>query len=390
MGSASKDKGKVPLVVHIIYRLATGGLENGLVNLINHMPPDRYRHAIICLTDSTGFRNRVQQADVPIIALHKRTGQDLGMHVRLWKILRNLLPDIVHTRNIGSLEYLIPATLAKVQGHIHGEHGLDMYELNGSNFRYNLLRKVIKPLVHHYIAVSKDLTNWLIGNIGIRPDRISQIYNGVDLVHFRPCVGSRPPIGPKGFASQGSLILGTVGRLEKVKNQLTLVKAFLHLINTGPGATERLRLVIIGDGPLREEAQQLLRAANAEHLAWLPGERNDVPEVMRGLDLFILPSLREGVSNTILEAMASGLPVIATRVGGNPELVEDGKTGILVPSANPEAMAEAIRNYLDQRDQLLSHGEAGRKRVESQFSMEAMVKGYLRVYDDVLNGAGSE
>jgi glycosyltransferase involved in cell wall biosynthesis len=176
--------------------------------------------------------------------------------------------------------------------------------------------------------------------------------------------------------------------MEEVKDQLTLVRAFLHMLDMESSARRRLRLVIIGEGLLRKEAIRLLKAADAEHLAWLPGERSDIPEVMRALDLFVLPSLREGISNTILEAMASGLPVVATRVGGNPELVNEGETGTLVPPANPIAMAEAIRSYLLHPERLVHHGQAGRKRVETHFSIERMVNGYVEVYDAVLKRRG--
>lgn len=379
------DQSLPPLVAHIIHRLAVGGLENGLVNLINHMPPERYRHAIVCLTDFTDFRDRIHRKDVPVIALHKREGLDFGVYTRLWKILRSLHPDIVQTRNLSALECLIPAALAGIPGRIHSEHGRDMYDLDGLNVKYNLLRKVIKPLVHHYIAVSTELVDWLVHTVGVRHDRVTQIYNGVDLRRFHPRIGLRPSLGPEGFAPPGTFVIGTVGRMAAVKDQLTLVRAFLHLLDIEPGGPDRLRLVIIGDGPLRERVLRLLDAAKAGHLSWLPGERADIPEIMRGLDLFVLPSLREGISNTILEAMASGLPVVATRVGGNPELVEERQTGLLVPPADPVKMAEAIHTYLMDAAQLLRHSHTGWKRAEVQFGMESMVNGYLTAYDAVLN-----
>lgn len=378
-------KNHSPLVVHIIRRLAVGGLENGLVNLINNMPPERYRHAIVCLTSSTDFRDRIQRKDVLIIHINRREGLDFGAHARLWKVLRHLRPAIVHTRNLSGLEYLVHAALAKIPGRIHGEHGRDVYDLDGLQFKYNLLRKTIRPLIDQYIAVSNDLANWLVQTVGSRSDRVTQIYNGVDLQRFCPHSGLRASIGPQGFALPETLVVGTVGRMEPVKDQLTLVRAFIHLLDREPGARKHLRLVLIGDGSLRGEAQQLLRAGNAEELAWVPGEKSDIPEVMRGLDLFVLPSLREGISNTILEAMACGLPVVATRVGGNPELVEDGKTGLLVPLRNPVAMAEAVRTYIVDSGKLTGHGQAGRRRAESRFSVEAMVNGYLAVYDAVLS-----
>jgi sugar transferase (PEP-CTERM/EpsH1 system associated) len=381
----SLNKNRPSLIMHIIYRLGVGGLENGLVNLINHIPKERYRHAIVCLADSTNFRERIQQKDIPVIQLHKRDGKDFGLHIRLLKCVRELQPDIVHTRNLASLEYLIPAALAGVPVRIHGEHGRDIYDLNGSNIKYNLMRKVIKPLIHHHIAVSADLSDWLIRTVGVNPNKLTQIYNGVDLQRFSPRIGPRPSLVTEGFAPPGTLVVGTVGRLEKVKDQLTLVRSFVHLLNIEPSARGNLRLVIVGDGLLREKARQLLEAADVAHLAWIPGERHDIPDVMRGLDLFVLPSLREGISNTILEAMATGLPVIATRVGGNPELVVAGETGLLVPPEKPISMAEAIRSYVINPKQLADHGHAARKRAETYFSIEKMVKGYLVVYDSMLN-----
>ena len=383
---ASLEKNRPPLIVHIIHRLALGGLENGLVNLINLMPPQRYRHAILCLTDYTDFRNRLQRTDVPVLALQKREGRDFSVYARLWRVLRRLRPDIVHTRNLPALDCQIPAALAGVPGRIHGEHGRDVYDLDGSNLKYNLLRGAIKPLVHCYIAVSADLADWLVYTVGARPDQVTQVYNGVDLQRFHPRVGSRGPLGPRGFASPETLVVGTVGRMEPVKDQPSLVRAFLHLLNTEPGARQRLRLVMVGNGPLREESQKLISAARAEHLAWLPGECADVPEILRALDLFVLPSLGEGTSNTILEAMASGLPILATRVGGNPELVDEGHTGMLVPAAEPVLLAEAIRTYLVDNRKLIRHGQAGRKKIEAQFSIETMVNRYLAVYDAVLDG----
>jgi sugar transferase (PEP-CTERM/EpsH1 system associated) len=275
--------------------------------------------------------------------------------------------------------------LARVPGRIHGEHGRDIYDLDGSRFKYNLLRKAIRPLVHHYIAVSVDLADWLTSTVGARSERVTQIYNGVDIQRFQPRHGPRPALGPEGFAPPQALVVGTVGRMQAVKDQLTLVRAFCHMLHTASETRAFLRLVLIGDGPLRQEAQQVLRQANLEHFAWLPGERTDIPELLRAFDLFVLPSLAEGISNTILEAMASGLPVVATRVGGNPELVEEGTTGLLVPAANPVAMAAAMQTYVSDRGQLLRHGRAGRQKATTRFSMEAMVHGYLSVYDAVLH-----
>jgi sugar transferase (PEP-CTERM/EpsH1 system associated) len=378
-----------PLVVHIINRFAIGGLENGLINLINHMPEDRYQHVIVCLANMTDYSRRITRRDVPVIALHRREGHDFGVHWRLLKLLIRLRPAIVHTRNLTALEFQAVAALAGVRGRIHGEHGRDMYDLDGMNRKYNLIRKMIRPFVQRYTAVSVDLAQWLVDTVGIKPDRVTQIYNGVDIQKFRPRKGMREAFGPPGFVTSNSFVVGTVGRMEPVKDQITLVRAFIQLVQTSFEARQRLRLVMVGEGSLRIPARELLRKAQVEDIAWFPGERNDVPELMRAMDLFVLPSLREGISNTILEAMATGLPVVATRVGGNPELV-DRSTGELVPHSDPVSMAGAIDSYFRKPEKALKHGTEGRYRVETKFSIEAMVEDYLKTYDAVVRGRSPE
>jgi glycosyltransferase involved in cell wall biosynthesis len=172
--------------------------------------------------------------------------------------------------------------------------------------------------------------------------------------------------------------------MQTVKDQTNLAHAFVLAVDAEPSLRERLRLVMIGDGPLRRESLAILEAAGLAELAWLPGERKDIPDVMRGLDCFVLPSLGEGISNTILEAMASGLPVIATAVGGNPELVQEGLTGHLVPAADPGALARAIIDLAQSPEKARAMGYAGRKRIEAQFSMTAMIDSYQQIYDRLL------
>ena len=372
-------------MAHVIFRLAIGGLENGLVNLINNMPPKRYRHCIICISESTAFKGRLQGKEIPVIELKKQPGHDFGVYVRFRRILHELKPDIVHTRNLPALEFQCVAALSGIKGRVHGEHGWDMYDLEGRNKKYNMLRKVFRPFVQHYIPVSRDLERWLIGTIGIAPRRVSQIYNGVKADRFYPCTHGRQSIGPAGFMDDESFVLGTVGRMEAVKDQLTLARAFVQWLKADSEVKRRARLVMIGDGSCRQEVLNFLQKAHAEDLAWLPGERNDVAEIMRGLDLFVLPSLREGISNTILEAMATGLPIVATRVGGNPELISENQNGLMVPPSDPTAMLKAIQPYFLDPRLRRSHGSEGRRKVESFFSMDAMVAGYLEVYDSVLD-----
>lgn len=374
----------IPLIAHVIHRLGTGGMENGLVNLINHMPPERYRHAIICLTDYTEFSKRIHQPNVELISLHKCEGKDVSLYPRLYRTIRAMRPNIIHTRNMAAIEGQIVAALSGVSARVHGEHGREGADIHGTYRKYNLLRKAIQPVVGHYIAVSRDLAIWLQDTVGVPRRKITQIYNGVDSVKFHPRIGAGEPIGPTGFAGETAIILGSVGRLAQVKDFPTLIQAFGRLCELWPEGRDRLRLMIVGDGPTRTECERCISELRLGGQIWLAGERDDVPELMRAMDLFVLPSLGEGISNTILEAMASGLPVIATDVGGNPELVLPGKTGTLVPAAHHEEMAQALLTYARDPARMTEEGRAARAEIEARFSMEAMVAGYMRVYDAAL------
>ena len=372
-----------PLIAHVIYRLDVGGLENGLVNLINRLPRNRYRHTIVCLTDYTGFRRRIK-SHVPVYALHKQPGKDPELYVRLWRLFRHLRPDIVHTRNLATLEAQLPALLAGVRHRVHGEHGRDVHDLDNTSRKYRLLRAAFRPMVQRYIPLSVELRRYLEDEVGVPERKIRPICNGVDTARFHPGNGTRHARLPQGFALPESIVIGTVGRMEAVKDQVTLARSFLDLVDRLPDGRQRLRLLMIGDGPLREQCRQILTQAGMSDLAWLPGTRSDVPEMLRAMDVFCLPSLAEGISNTILESMASGLPVVATAVGGNGELVVEGVTGLLVPRANPTAMATALSRYVDDAELRKAHAASARVRAEAHFSLDNMVRQYQAVYDELL------
>lgn len=373
-----------PLIVHVIYHLAVGGLENGLVNLVNRLSEDHYRHAIICMTDYTDFRNRIQSPNVDVYVLNKQPGKDLMLYMRIWKLFRRLKPDIVHTRNLSTLETQLPAFLAGIPHRVHGEHGRDMDDIDGTSKKYQLLRRVFKPLIQEYIALSLNLQDYLREQIGVPERKLNHICNGVDTKKFRPAEVGAKNILPSGFVDNNTVVFGTVGRMQAVKDQITLARAFVYMVKMHPHGKERLRLLMIGDGELRKPVMEIIESAGFGKLVWLPGEREDVPELLRAIDVFVLPSLAEGISNTILEAMASGLPVVATDVGGNSELVEQGVTGYLVKRGDPVALASSMQKYVDDSGLQLQHGIKARKSCEDRFSINAMVTQYKNLYDSLI------
>jgi len=378
-----------PLIAHVVYRFAVGGLENGVVNLINRLPADRWRHAVVSLTDvDAEFARRVRFPDVAFVALDKAPGHGVWQYPALWRTFRVLRPAIVHTRNLAALEAQFPAWASGVRARVHGEHGRDVEDLDGSSRRHILARRLYRPFVHRYVALSRDLAEYLQQRVGVASGRLSQIYNGVDTERFAPAA-QRQPIPGSPFDDPHLWLVGTVGRMQTVKAQPLLVRAFVCALERAPDLRARLRLVLVGEGPLRSECEAIVTEAGLSSHAWLAGERADVPAIMRGLNAFALPSLAEGISNTILEAMASGLPVLATDVGGNRELVDDGKSGLLVPADDVDALADGLIRLAEASALARDMGRAGRERAERQFSLDAMVSAYEAMYVDVLSRSGT-
>ncbi len=384
----NRKKNTPPLIAHVIFRLGTGGLENGLVNLVNGLPKDQFRHVIICMTDFTAFKERINRDDVNVFCLHKKEGKDFAVYYRLWVLLSKLKPEVLHTRNLSALEAQWPGYLAGIRCRIHGEHGRDMDDLDGKNRKHRLLRRLFRHIVQHYVPMSQNLETWLVRDIKVAPARISQIYNGVDIGKFTPADPKPRAVLPESFRDERLTLIGTVGRQVPVKDPLTLLCAYIRLHQQHPDLAQASRLILVGDGVLHSTLMEKAVQAGISDSVWLPGDRPDINTLMQTLDVFVLPSRSEGISNTILEAMASGLPVIATRVGGNPELVADQKSGFLVEQENPEAITQALLFYLEHPVIRQQHGAAGRQICTQHFSLQRMLHDYTQVYERVLASYG--
>jgi sugar transferase (PEP-CTERM/EpsH1 system associated) len=377
-----------PLIAHVVYRFDVGGLENGVVNLINRLPADRFRHAVVALTQITDFRRRITRDDVQFIELNKPPGQGMWQWGLLRRTFRGLRPAIVHTRNIGALEASLPAMLASVPVRVHGEHGWDTADPDGTNWKYRLTRRAYRFSVQHWIALSSHIENYLRDAVGVPGERLTRICNGVDMNRFRPASTGRVSIAGSPFNDPSLWLVGTVGRLQTVKDQVNLVHAVAHALSRSVEARGRLRLAIVGDGPQRAEVEEAIVTTGTQEHVWMAGAREDVPAIMPGLDAFALPSRAEGISNTILEAMAGGLPIIATRVGGSPDLVDEGVNGRLVPPADPCALGEALLALFSSPADARRMGRAARAECERRFSLDRMVADYAAVYDQLLAGGG--
>ncbi len=374
-----------PLIVHVLYRLDTGGMELMLITLINRTH-GHYRHAVICLDGYTALRDRIAFDDVPCIALHKKPGKDWHCYFRLWKVLRKLRPDLVQTYNLGTLDVAPVAKLAGVRHVVHAERGRDARDPNGESRKYRMLRRTLLPFIDRYLAVSRDLRHWLVEKIGIAAARVACIPNGIDVARFEAASrqdGARPLLGA--FAPPDAIVIGTVGRLDPVKDQAGLISAFNELCERQPGLRERLRLVIAGEGRQRAVLDAHIEQLDLRGQACLLGNRGDIPALLCEFDIFALSSIAEGMPGVILEAMAAGLPVVATKVGGVSEVVASGVTGTLVAAGNAKELAKALETYVSNPALRQQHGRSGRMRVEAEFSLEGMLAAYIAFYDGLLH-----
>ncbi|WP_296951519.1 TIGR03088 family PEP-CTERM/XrtA system glycosyltransferase [uncultured Massilia sp.] len=364
-----------PLVVHLVYALGVGGLETLLVDCINRMPA--YRHAVVCLTRYTDFAERIARADVALHALGKPPGLGLSTHLGFWRLMRRLRPAVLHTYNLAALEYAFTATLAGVPVRVHAEHGRDAADPHGLNPKHNFLRRRLVPFVDRFIPVSEDLRRWLADVVRIPQAKTLFIKNGVDTDKFAP--GGAPAADAPWAA--GDIVIGTVARVQDVKNHRVLVEAFARLRAARPDLAPRLKLAIVGDGPLLPAVREQVAALGLRDSVWLPGARADIAALLHGFAVFALPSLAEGTPVSMLEAMACGLPVVASNVGGIPEVVDEGVQGLLVPAGDVGRLAAALERHAGDAALRAAHGAAGRRRVEERFSLRAMVAAYGALYD---------
>ncbi|HRH80773.1 MAG TPA: TIGR03088 family PEP-CTERM/XrtA system glycosyltransferase [Thiobacillaceae bacterium] len=372
-----------PLIAHVVYHFGTGGMENGMVTLFNNLPDEAYRHVVINLAGHGEFKTRIRRDDIFFYDLDKKPGNDVSWYVRLAKLLRKLQPRILHTRNLNAMEAQLVGWLMGICGRVHSEHGREVYDLNGRNWKHRILRRSARPFIHQYITVSRDLQDWLSNSLGITNQHIRQIYNGVDVSKFHPTQSEKPRIEYSPFWEGAQFVIGSIGRMVTIKNYPILVQAFIRLCKSVSDPSG-LRLVIVGEGAARAQCQKMINDAGLTRNAWFPGESNEPTDWYRAFDVFVLPSLNEGISNTILEAMASGLPVIASRVGGNPELVVENQTGTLFPSGDVDTLIQILHEYKVDSPRGHNEGAAGRRRVEMQFSIEQMVSNYKGIYDELL------
>lgn len=359
-------------IVHLIYRFDIGGLERVMVNCINAMENEHYQHVVVALTEVTDFSKHLN-GSVRVYQLDKQPGKDLKSHWRLFKLLKSIKPDLCHSYNLATIEYHPIAKLAGVKANIHAEHGRDNSDPKGLNKKHNLLRRLMSPFIDYFVPVSTDLRQWLALTIGIPQKKNVLIRNGINENNFL-----------KHENSEGLVRFIHVARLDPVKDQKNLLEGFALLIQRKKLTPSKVSLTIVGDGPQMKALTELAKSLGISLFVEFTGARNNIAELLSQADVFVLSSIAEGIPMTVLEAMASSLPVISTNVGGLPELVIDDDTGYLVEKQNAQALSVAMEKYINNNNLISHHGLRARQLIIDQFSERKMVNDYLRLYQESL------
>jgi len=358
-------------VVHVLNGLNTGGTERGVRKLVAGLDAGLFEQTICALRPADGG----EPAGARLVSLGQ-TGRGIVVH-RLARLFTQLRPDIVHSRNWGTIEAIPAARMARVPAVVHSEHGRDLQTMGAQPWRRRIFRRLCYRWADRVFCVSQELRDFYAGQLKISPSRFGLIANGVDTRHFRPDPGVRAEMRAKIGAAAQTLVVGTVSRLDPVKDHGTLFQAARLVLQKGTD----LQLLIVGDGTEKGRLEAEVAAyPELRRRSLFTGEVCDVESWLQALDVFALPSISEGMSNTLLEAMSSGVVPVATWVGGNPEVIEGWRSGLLFSPGDAVALSEHLAHLASDVAWRRQLGVQARERVIARFEIGRMLHSYTQLY----------
>jgi glycosyltransferase involved in cell wall biosynthesis len=361
--------GKINML-HLVNGFAIGGGEMKVLELVQRLDKSRY-NITVCSVGQGGplepeFRKIVERVEI----YDKKFSFDFNLVAKVARLMKEQEIEILQTTLFyADIIGAYAAYLAKVPVVVSWEPVTGPFA-----FRHYWSYKLAMQKIDRVVAVSEDIRQRVIHERNLSPEKVLTIHYGVDLEKFAPedQTLTRGDIG----VTNDHLVLGTVARFDYPKGHKYLIDAAPEIVRQFPNA----RFVFVGDGPLRNEVEQQINQLGLNSYFVLLGFRRDVKQLLGVFDLFILPSLSEGLPNAVLEAMACSNPVVATAVNGVVEVVEDGKTGFLVPPADPARMADAVIKMLGSPENLKVMGKYGRERVATHFSVEQQISKFEELY----------
>ena len=362
-------------VAHVLSSFGMGGQERMALELATWQK--RRGHRVLAVSLAPGAEGPLGQlfraAGVETSTVPKHAGVDASLPVRLATLLGTEGADVVHTHNPHAMIYGAPAAgLARAKS-VHTKHGM-----NPDQTRRLWLRRTAATLVDAYVAVTPLLAKVAAERAECDPSRIHVVSNGIDVARFKPDPEARARVRAELGIPQSSWLVGTVGRLAPEKDQALLIRAMAPLLD------ERRQLVIVGDGPEREALERARSETWRSEFVHLIGARSDVAPYLAAMDAFVLSSRTEGLPLVLLEAMATGVPVVSTAVGGIPDLIQSGENGYLVPAENERELMRELVALANQPTAGLKLGQAGRESVLRRYSLAQMAERYEGIYEHVM------
>lgn len=376
---ASEDKQRIT-VLHLIGSLQVGGAERQLVSLAPLFNPERFRIIVATMQTRDTLAGALAGTHVECRSLNFRMRRFISGVWRLCSLLKREKVDILHTHMFHASRYgRIAGLCVRVPLMIATDHGQELWkkpwDIAFEKFanKYTALR----------IAVSQDVAEILSTRECVPENKLLVIPNGVDVERFQAGRFGRESVRNQLGLPDGAVVVGTVARLAEPKALHILIEAVVQVSKSLP----QVRLVIVGDGPLRGDLERCVADRGASDRVLFTGLRSDIPEVLAAFDIFALSSISEGLPVSLLEAMAAGKPVVATRVGGIPEVVSDRREGLLVPSGDPKALAGAIHELACDPELACRLGQQASEKVAAEYSIAATVRTLEEVYCSLLDQA---
>ncbi len=363
-------------VCYIIGQLGKGGAERQLYELVKGINREMFEPVVISLSQGGHWGREIQKLNIQVIELQRRKNREFTRLFKLIKILKVIKPDIVHTYMFSANSYgRVAAFIVRVPFIIASERTPG--EIGKDKNKYRIyIDKLLASFTHGIICNSHKASDSLVKRYSFNAKKVFTVHNGFNVANF---------LKNNSFNSQKKLakkVVGTVGRLYPQKNHrlfLDMAKIVLER-----SEDESIKFVIVGKGELRDELERYSQSLGIENNVMFMGERNDIPDLLQNMDIFVMTSLYEGMSNAIMEAMAAGLPVVATDAGGNSELVIDGETGFLCPSNDAKVLAGRVARLINDGKEAKRMGENGRKRILNEFGIEKMIKETENIYKELL------
>lgn len=364
-------------VLHVVLSTETGGMENIIYNLAVGHNNSRVKLKVLCLERIGGLSKNLAKLGIQEQLAGKMVpGISLIYPAGLIKLIKQSGCDIVHTHSGCWFKVAIACAFIPGVKMIYTDHGRFFPESKMRVF----LDKMSIHFTDKVVAVGANLKNYLISKVKLPAKKVIQINNCIDSNRFFPAGNNEGIRKELGYAVDDVIII-IVARLAPVKNHRFLINTFKELSKKYPNA----KLMIVGDGPLRNELEDLTAELQLGDKVNFMGDRNDVPKLLQAADFATLSSLSEGISLTILEAMSTGLPVVATAVGGNPSIITDGEDGYLADSGDLEAYSNCLEKLVDSCELRIEMGRKARETIVAKWSLNIMTKKYEELYAELVD-----